>query len=151
MNCSKSDQKWVWVTWSLISKCNWGGPKVSLHAYASRDSPPSHTLLDQNLEHRVVLRESFKIVPKCRCDFLNMNSSCTRVRKRLPRRQSQLHCCLRWWCWLHLWVHTWLHLLLGPLPVLSKLLQWMSLFVWNWLLPEPLSCCKWRSLQARDP
>ena len=41
----KVDQKWVWVTWSLISKRNWGGPKLSLHAYASRDSPPSHTLL----------------------------------------------------------------------------------------------------------
>ena len=26
---------------------------LSLHAYASRDSPPSHTLLDQNLDPRV--------------------------------------------------------------------------------------------------
>ena len=26
---------------------------MSLHAYASRDSPPSHTLLDQNLDPRV--------------------------------------------------------------------------------------------------
>ena len=55
------DQKWVLdqfesgskvgfrtnlVTWLLISKRNWGGSKLSLHAYASRDSPPSHTLLD---------------------------------------------------------------------------------------------------------
>ena len=28
---------------------------MSLHAYASRDSPPSHTLLDQNLDPRVQL------------------------------------------------------------------------------------------------
>ena len=27
---------------------------MSHHAYASRDSPPSHTLLDQNLDPRVV-------------------------------------------------------------------------------------------------
>ena len=51
----KADQKWVFVTWSLISKRNWGGPKLSLHAYASRDSPPSHTLLDQNLDPRVLI------------------------------------------------------------------------------------------------
>ena len=30
-----------------------GGSKLSLNAYASRDSPPSHTLLDQNLDPRV--------------------------------------------------------------------------------------------------
>ena len=35
--------------WSLISR-NSGGSKVSRHAYASRDSPPSHTLLDQKLD-----------------------------------------------------------------------------------------------------
>ena len=39
-----------WVTWSFISKRNSGGLKVSGHAYASRDSPPSHTLLDQKLD-----------------------------------------------------------------------------------------------------
>ena len=27
-----------WVTWSLISKRNWGWSKVSRHAYASRDN-----------------------------------------------------------------------------------------------------------------
>ena len=32
---------------------NWGGSKLSRHAYAPRDSPPSHTLLDQNLDPRV--------------------------------------------------------------------------------------------------
>ena len=30
----KADQKWVWVTWSLILKRNLGGSKVSQHAYA---------------------------------------------------------------------------------------------------------------------
>ena len=30
-----------------------GGSKLSWHAYASRDPPPSHTLLDQNLDPRV--------------------------------------------------------------------------------------------------
>ena len=30
-----------------------GGSKLSWHAYASRDSPPSHILLDQNLDPRV--------------------------------------------------------------------------------------------------
>ena len=39
-------------------KRNWGGPKVSLHAYASRNSPPSHTLLDQKLDPRVYLGSS---------------------------------------------------------------------------------------------
>ena len=39
-----------WVTWSLISKRNLGGSKLSWGAYASRDSHPSHTLLDQNLD-----------------------------------------------------------------------------------------------------
>ena len=34
---------------------NWGGSKVSRHAYAPRDSPPSHTLLDQNLDPRVTV------------------------------------------------------------------------------------------------
>ena len=38
---------------------NWGGPKVSLHAYAPRDPPPSHTLLDQNLDPRVFQFETF--------------------------------------------------------------------------------------------
>ena len=33
---------------------------MSLHAYASRDSPPSHTLLDQNLDPRVILRLRFR-------------------------------------------------------------------------------------------
>ena len=28
----KADQKWVWVTWWLILKRNWGGSKLSLHA-----------------------------------------------------------------------------------------------------------------------
>ena len=35
---------------------------MSRHAYASRDSPPSHTLLDQNLDPRVhglLYRDSF--------------------------------------------------------------------------------------------
>ena len=50
----KADQKWVWVTWSLISMRNWGGSKLCWHAYTSRDSPPSHTLLDQNLNPRVL-------------------------------------------------------------------------------------------------
>ena len=36
-----------------MSMRNWGGSKVSRHAYAPRDSPPSHTLLDQNLNPRV--------------------------------------------------------------------------------------------------
>ena len=58
----KADQKWVWVTWSLISKRNWGGPKVSLHVYASRDSPPSHTLLNQKLDPRVM---NFGKLKKC--------------------------------------------------------------------------------------
>ena len=35
-----------------------GGSKLSLHAYASRDSPPSHTLLDQNLDPRVLILAS---------------------------------------------------------------------------------------------
>ena len=30
-----------------------GGSKLSRHAYAPRDSPPSDTLLDQNLDPRV--------------------------------------------------------------------------------------------------
>ena len=41
------------VTWLLISKRNWTGSKVSWHAYASRDSPPSHSKLDQKLDPRV--------------------------------------------------------------------------------------------------
>ena len=67
------DQKWVfdqfvsgsqvgfrtnWVTWSLISKRNSGGSKVSQHAYTSRDSPPSLTLLDQKLDPRVLSKRS---------------------------------------------------------------------------------------------
>ena len=31
-----------------------GGSKFSRHVFAPRDSPPSHTLLDQNLDPRVV-------------------------------------------------------------------------------------------------
>ena len=50
----KADQKLVRVTWSLILKRNWGGSKVTRHAYASRDSPPSHTLLDQKLDPRAI-------------------------------------------------------------------------------------------------
>ena len=57
----KTDQKWVWVTWPSISKRNWGGSKLSLHAYAPRDSPPSHTLLDQNLDPRVIKDPEGKI------------------------------------------------------------------------------------------
>ena len=37
--------------WSLTS--NRSGSKVIRHVYASRDSPPSHTLLDQKLDPRV--------------------------------------------------------------------------------------------------
>ena len=66
------DQKWVFdqfesgskvgfrtnsVTWSLISKRNWTGSKVSWHAYASRDSPPSHSKLDQKLDPLVQPRQ----------------------------------------------------------------------------------------------
>ena len=57
----KTDQKWVWVTWSSISKRNLGGSKVSLHAFTPRDSPPSHTLLDQNLDPCVGSFWSFSI------------------------------------------------------------------------------------------
>ena len=54
----KVDQKWVFE--QIESRDHQfrreigGGSKVSLHAYASRDSPPSHILLDQKFDSRVV-------------------------------------------------------------------------------------------------
>ena len=47
-----------WVTWSLITKGNSGGSKVSRHTYASRDSAPSQTLVGQKLDPRVSFCEN---------------------------------------------------------------------------------------------